>query len=61
MKNGSTGHKDWRFDEHIAPSFVEHARQHIPNYETVTDKCARYCALNVNKDCLLYTSDAADE
>ena len=50
MKNGSTGHKDWRFDEHIAPSFVEHARQHIPNYETVTDKCARYCALNVNKD-----------
>jgi len=50
MKNGSTGHKDWRFDEHIAPSFVEHARQHIPNYETVTDKCARYCALNVNKN-----------
>mgnify|MGYP001338553956 CR=1 FL=1 len=50
MKNGSTGHKDWRFDENIAPVFVEHARQHIPNYEAVTDKCARYCTLNLRKD-----------
>ena len=50
MKNGSTGHKDWRFDENIAPVFVEHARQHIPNYEAVTDKCARYCTLNLGKD-----------
>ena len=50
MKNGSTGHKDWRFDENIAPVFVEHARKHIPNYEAVIDNCARYCAINLNKD-----------
>ena len=50
MRNVSTGHKDWKFDESIAPVFVEHARKHIPNYEAVTDKCARYCTLNLNKE-----------
>lgn len=49
MKNGSTGLKDWEFDDSIAPVFVEHARQHIPNYEAVTDKCTRYCTLNLDK------------
>ena len=50
MKSVLTGPSDWKFDETIAPVFVEHARKHIPNYESVTDKCARYCELNLNKD-----------
>jgi tRNA (cmo5U34)-methyltransferase len=49
MKNGLTGPKDWKFDENVAPVFVEHARQHIPDYEAVTDKCTRYCTLNLDK------------
>jgi len=50
MKSVLTGPSDWKFDETIAPVFVEHARKHIPNYESVTDKCARYCELNLSKD-----------
>jgi len=50
MKSGSTGVKHWQFNEDIAKTFVEHARQHIPNYEAVIDKCANYCELNLPKD-----------
>lgn len=50
MKNGLTGLKDWEFDGNVASVFVEHARQHIPNYEQVIDKCARYCSLNLERD-----------
>lgn len=50
MKSGSTGVKDWQFDEDIASRFVEHARQHIPNYEAVIDKCTNYCELNLPMD-----------
>lgn len=50
MNTGSNGNSSWKFDGDIAPVFVEHARRHIPNYEVVTDKCARYCELNLHKD-----------
>lgn len=50
MKNVSTGLSDWKFDETIAPVFVEHAKKHIPNYDSVIDKCVRYCELNLSKD-----------
>ena len=53
MKNGLTGLKDWEFDSNVASGFVEHARRHIPNYEQVIDKCARYCALNLEKDSVI--------
>jgi tRNA (cmo5U34)-methyltransferase len=29
----------WQFNNDIAKVFVAHARQHIPNYDTVIDKC----------------------
>jgi tRNA (cmo5U34)-methyltransferase len=35
--NTKTG--SWQFDAAVANSFVEHARQHIPNYDLVIDKC----------------------
>lgn len=39
--NTKTG--SWKFDQLIAPTFVDHARQHIPNYDTVIDKCISVC------------------
>ena len=33
----------WKFDQEIAKIFVNHARQHIPNYESVIDKCIEVC------------------
>ena len=35
--NTNTG--KWQFDAQVAESFVAHARQHIPNYDLVIDKC----------------------
>ena len=29
----------WQFDSSVAKNFTEHARNHIPNYDTVIDKC----------------------
>jgi tRNA (cmo5U34)-methyltransferase len=49
MKNGSIGFDEWQFDSDIASVFVEHARQHIPNYESVINKCVRYCELNLDR------------
>lgn len=42
----------WRFDNDIAKIFVGHARQHIPNYDLVIDKC-----LSLAQD--LLTSDSS--
>lgn len=33
----------WKFDSTVAATFVEHARQHIPNYDLVIDKCVDVC------------------
>ena len=33
----------WRFDAKVAETFVDHARQHIPNYEKVIDKSVALC------------------
>jgi len=39
--NTKTG--SWTFDQHVAETFVDHARQHIPNYDAVIDKCIDIC------------------
>jgi tRNA (cmo5U34)-methyltransferase len=42
IMNTSTGNfldRPWQFDQQVAAEFVDHARQHIPNYETVIQKC----------------------
>lgn len=41
IMNTNTG--SWKFDQNIAQIFVDHARQHIPNYDTVIDKCVQVC------------------
>jgi ubiquinone/menaquinone biosynthesis C-methylase UbiE len=33
----------WKFDTTVAKTFVSHARQHIPNYDIVIDKCVSMC------------------
>lgn len=33
----------WKFDATVAETFVDHARQHIPNYDAVIDKCVDVC------------------
>lgn len=33
----------WKFDDGVAKTFVDHARQHIPNYDLVIDKCVSVC------------------
>lgn len=35
----------WQFDKNVASSFDSHARQHIPNYDTVIDKSLDVCEL----------------
>jgi len=35
----------WQFDTNVASSFDSHARQHIPNYDTVIDKSLDVCEL----------------
>jgi tRNA (cmo5U34)-methyltransferase len=39
--NTKTG--SWKFDQSVALTFVDHARQHIPNYDAVIDKCVDVC------------------
>lgn len=41
--------KQWKFDHDVASIFVDHARQHIPNYETVIDKSIRLADLKLDK------------
>lgn len=33
----------WQFDANVAKTFVNHARQHIPNYDAVIDKSVDIC------------------
>lgn len=33
----------WKFDAQVAKTFVDHARQHIPNYDQVIDKSIETC------------------
>lgn len=33
----------WKFDDSIAPIFVDHARKHIPDYDRVIDLCVDIC------------------
>jgi tRNA (cmo5U34)-methyltransferase len=33
----------WKFDSKVAETFVDHARQHIPNYDRVIDKSVDAC------------------
>ena len=40
----------WKFDDNIAPNFVEHARKHIPNYDKVIDKTTSVCNRLCRKD-----------
>jgi SAM-dependent methyltransferase len=39
----------WKFDQTVADIFVDHARQHIPNYETVINKSIRLADLKLDK------------
>jgi len=40
----------WQFDHTVAQTFVEHAQKHIPNYDTVIDKCVTICDKFLSKD-----------
>jgi tRNA (cmo5U34)-methyltransferase len=40
----------WKFDKDIAKIFVDHARQHIPNYDQVINKCVSVAQDLVAKD-----------
>lgn len=40
----------WQFNSDIAKIFVAHARQHIPNYDIVIDKCVSMAQDLLNKD-----------
>ena len=33
----------WKFDDGVAKNFVDHARQHIPNYDLIIDKSVGMC------------------
>jgi tRNA (cmo5U34)-methyltransferase len=39
----------WKFDQSVANIFVDHARQHIPNYETVIAKTICLADLKLDK------------
>ena len=39
----------WKFDSTIASTFVDHARQHIPNYDQVIDKSVSVCEYYLSK------------
>jgi len=40
----------WEFNAEVAKIFVDHARQHIPNYDLVIDKCVNLCDSYLKKD-----------
>jgi len=40
----------WKFDNIVAKTFTKHARQHIPNYDLVIDKCTDMCNWHLKKD-----------
>jgi tRNA (cmo5U34)-methyltransferase len=39
----------WQFNSSVAVTFVDHARQHIPNYDLVIDKCVSVCEQRLKK------------
>jgi SAM-dependent methyltransferase len=41
--------ESWKFDKSIAGVFVDHARKHIPNYETVIQKAINLTNLKLKK------------
>lgn len=43
----------WQFDHSVAQTFVDHAQKHIPNYETVIDKCVDVCQKFLSKECAI--------
>lgn len=45
-----TSKGQWEFNHLVAPVFVEHARQHIPNYETVIEKCLNLAQQKLQAD-----------
>lgn len=40
----------WQFDSSVAKNFVDHARRHIPNYDSVIDKSVAVCQKYLNSD-----------
>lgn len=42
--------ESWKFDQSVAPTFVAHARQHIPNYDLVIDKSVGFCEWYLEED-----------
>jgi tRNA (cmo5U34)-methyltransferase len=40
----------WQFNSSVAATFVDHARQHIPNYDLVIDKCIDLCNYYLKAD-----------
>ena len=40
----------WQFNSDIAKVFVDHARQHIPDYDVVIDKCVSLAQDHLDKD-----------
>ena len=42
--------KPWAFDDQVAENFRQHARQHIPGYERVLEKCAAICCNQLDKN-----------
>lgn len=45
--------KEWEFNADIAKVFVDHARQHIPNYDRVIDKSVAICERLLDKDAVI--------
>lgn len=43
----------WKFDSDIAKVFVAHARQHIPNYDIVIDKCVSLAQDHLSDNCAI--------
>jgi SAM-dependent methyltransferase len=41
--------QQWKFDQSVADIFVDHARQHIPNYETVIAKSINLANFTLSK------------
>ena len=40
----------WKFDNKLAPNFVDHAKKHIPDYDKVIDMSVELCEDLYDKD-----------
>lgn len=45
--------KPWQFDDSVASIFSKHARQHIPGYDRVLDKCVSLCCNQLDKNAVV--------